>query len=210
MSGCKKIGIMGGTFDPVHIGHLIVAEAARDAYDLDEVLFIPTGDPPHKKVEQLAPADKRAHMLELAVNGNSSFSVDMLEIYRKGITYTVDTLKELKVRYPKDAALYFIIGGDTLLEIDTWKAYEEVVQMCSFIVYQRPGYESEAVRHEALRLLNEYNANIHFVEGPFLEISSKDIRNRILLNKTIKYLVPESIERFIMERHLYKGELEDV
>ena len=205
MSRSQRIGILGGTFDPVHIGHLFIAEAARDAYQLDRVLFIPTGDPPHKKASRLAPGRDRINMLQAALRDNPAFQADDMEITREGTTYTIDSLRELKSRYPEDF-LYFIIGGDTLLELKTWKDFGEVAGFCSFIAYQRPGYRKEEMIREALHLAEVYHADIHFAEGPNLEISSKYIRHRLVRNQTIRYLVPETVEKYIKEHHLYKGE----
>jgi nicotinate-nucleotide adenylyltransferase len=211
MSRSLKIGIMGGTFDPVHIGHLFIAEAARDAFQLDRVIFIPTGDPPHKKANHLAPGEDRIIMLKAAISGNPAFRVDAMEVTREGTTYTVDTLKELRGRYLQEsnegaASLYFIIGGDTLMELKTWKSFETVAGLCSFIVYRRPGYREEELENEAQRLYEVYGADIHFAEGPFLEISSRYLRHRLVMGQTIRYLVPEAVENYIHERHLYKGE----
>ncbi len=205
MSQSQRIGIMGGTFDPVHIAHLFIAEAARDAYQLDRVLFIPTGDPPHKKANRLAPGKERVRMLEEAIHDNPAFKVDDMEIVRGGTTYTVDTLKELRSKYP-DSLLYFIIGGDTLLDLKNWRNFKSVAQMCSFIAYQRPGYHNEEMEREALELAKSYNAHIHFAEGPNLEISSKYIRRRLTMNQSIRYLVPARVEEYIRKHQLYKGE----
>ena len=205
MSFRQSIGILGGTFDPVHIGHLFIAEAARDAFQLDRVFFIPTGDPPHKKASRLAPSEDRINMLEVALRGNPAFQVSDMEVVRQGTTYTVDTLRELRNRYSKDL-LYFIIGGDTLLELKTWRSIRSVAELCSFIVYRRPGYREEEMVGEALRLAEMYHADIHFAEGPNLELSSRYIRHRLERNQTIRYLVPEAVEQYIKEQHLYKGE----
>jgi nicotinate-nucleotide adenylyltransferase len=204
----QRIGIMGGTFDPVHIGHLFIAEAARDAFQLDRIIFIPTGDPPHKKGIHLAPGEDRINMLKAAVAGNPAFQVDAMEVTREGTTYTVDTLKELRSRYSQEdkVSLYFIIGGDTLMELNTWKSFETVAGLCSFIVYGRPGYREEELEREAQKLSKAYGADIHFAEGPFLEISSRYLRHRLVNNQTIRYLVPEAVENYIKDRQLYKGE----
>lgn len=205
MSHSQRIGILGGTFDPVHIAHLFIAEAARDAYQLDRVLFIPTGDPPHKKTNRLAPGRERIRMLEEAIRDNPAFQVDDMEITRGGTTYTIDTLRELRMKYP-GSQLYFIVGGDTLLDLKNWRNFESVAQMCSFIVYQRPGYHNEEMEREALELAKIYRADIHFAEGPNLEISSKYIRSRLVQNQSIRYLVPASVEEYIRKQGLYKGE----
>jgi len=153
-SAGKRIGIMGGTFDPVHIGHLFIAEQARETFELNLVLFIPTGYPPHKQTSGVT-GQQRVHMLELAVQDNPFFQVSSMEVKRKGTTYSIDTLTELRAVYPEDE-LYFIIGGDTLLELETWRSFEKAAGMCRFIVYERPGYGWQDMRKEAQRLKNLY------------------------------------------------------
>ncbi len=201
----QKIGILGGTFDPIHIGHLCVAEAARDAFNLNKVLFIPTGDPPHKKSSRLASGKDRVKMIQKAISNNPNFRLDSREIERIGTTYTIDTLTELKELYPHDE-LFFIIGGDTLLELKTWRNFSSVAGLCDFIVYQRLGYRQHDQEDEALRLQKIYQTRIHFVEGPYLEVSSKDIRRRLEQKQTIRYLVPDEVVIYIKEHNLYKGD----
>lgn len=196
---------MGGTFDPVHTGHLFIAEAAREAFELDRVIFIPTGYPPHKEACSLTSGQQRINMLQLAVRDHPLFQVSEIEVKRKGTTYTVDTLTELKAVYRRDH-LFFIIGGDTLPELRTWRNFEKVAGLCSFIVYHRPGYDRTDLEQEAQRLKDTYKADIHFIEGPYLEISSSGIRKRLAENKTIRYLVPDGVVKYILEHKLYKGE----
>ena len=156
--GNKRIGIMGGTFDPVHIGHLFIAEAVRDAFSLERVIFVPTGDPPHKKTSRLTPGPLRVKMLEHAICGNPFFQVSSMEVERKGTTYTIDTLKELTAQWPA-ARLYYIIGGDTLLDLKNWRSFEEVAA-CALLAYQRPGFEGETLEKEAERLSEDFGAEI--------------------------------------------------
>jgi nicotinate-nucleotide adenylyltransferase len=204
MSVGRRIGILGGTFDPVHIGHIFAAEAARDAYALDYVLFIPAGDPPHKKNIRLAPGKDRIEMLRRAAEHNPFFKVDPREVERKGTTYTIDTLRELREEYPGNE-LFFIIGGDTLLELKNWREFNSVAKLCRFIVYERPGVAMDEQLKEANWLEETFNAVIHFLEGPHLEVSSKLIRKRLKNNQTIRYLVPEEVYKYIIEHNLYKG-----
>ncbi|MGI6570464.1 MAG: nicotinate-nucleotide adenylyltransferase [Caldicoprobacterales bacterium] len=203
--GNKRIGIMGGTFDPVHIGHLFIAEAVRDAFSLERVIFVPTGDPPHKKTSRLTPGLLRVEMLEHAICGNPFFQVSSMEVERKGTTYTIDTLKELTAQWPA-ARLYYIIGGDTLLDLKNWRSFEEVARLCSFLAYQRPGFEGETLEKEAERLSEDFGAEIHIFEGPHLDISSRSIRRRLAQNRTIRYLVPDRVVKYIKEHNLYRGE----
>lgn len=203
-SDILRIGIMGGTFNPVHIGHLFMAEAARQAFNLNKVLFIPTGFPPHKETPGVT-GQQRIQMLQLAIENNPSFEASGMEVMRAGTTYTIDTLTELRNFYPRDN-FFFIIGGDTLLELKTWRNFEKVAGMCSFIVYYRPGYDRKELEKEAQRLLEVYQADIHFMEGPYLEVSSSNLRKRLIENKTIRYLVPDEVVKYITEHKLYKGE----
>ena len=205
MTDQKRIGIMGGTFDPIHIGHLFAAEAARDAFSLNRVLFVPTGDPPHKRNSRLASGEDRLRMIQMAIDDNPAFILDSREIQREGTTYTIDTLRELKEEHPHDT-LFFIIGGDTLLELKNWREFSAVAGLCSFIVYQRPGYHIQEQREEALFLQSSFRADIHFITGPHLEISSENIRRRLKDNLTIKYLVQEEVVIYITEHKIYKGE----
>ncbi|MDD2504129.1 MAG: nicotinate-nucleotide adenylyltransferase [Clostridia bacterium] len=202
---CQKTGILGGTFNPIHTGHLFAAEAARDAFDLNQVLFIPTGDPPHKKSSRLASGEDRIQMIQKAVCDNPAFKLDTREVERKRTTYTIDTLKELKEQYPYDE-LYFIIGGDTLLKLRTWRDFSSVAGLCDFIVYGRFGYNIREQEEEAIRLQQSLRAKIHFVAGPYLDVSSNDIRNRLEKNQTIRYLLPDEVVIYIKEHNLYKGD----
>lgn len=200
-----KIGILGGTFDPIHLGHLFVAEAARDAFNLNKVLFIPTGDPPHKKSSRLASGKDRIQMIQKAICDNPTFHLDSREVERIGTTYTIDTLTEIKELYPHDE-LFFIIGGDTLLELKNWRNFSSVAGLCDFIVYQRLGYRHHEQKEEALSLQQTYRARIHFMEGPYLDVSSRDIRQRLEQKQTIRYLVPDEVVIYIKEHKLYKGD----
>lgn len=202
----RKIGILGGTFNPVHIGHLVMAEVARQECNLDKVIFIPTGDPPHKVGQYVELSEHRLKMVELAVSDNPFFEVDDLEIRRSGITYTIDTLLEYRARAASDVQLYFIIGGDTLMEITSWRRFEEVLKLCSFAVYQRPGYMRKEIEHQANYLRLHMGASIFFVEGPALDISSTEIRQRLKQRKTVKYLLPSQVDEYIHKHSLYMGE----
>jgi nicotinate-nucleotide adenylyltransferase len=204
MDKYKQIGIMGGTFDPVHFGHLFAAEAARDSFNLDHVMFLPVGNPPHKQGRMITSTHHRLRMLELAVAGNPGFSVSLLETMRPGISYTIDTLLALRGLHPA-ASLYFIIGGDTLLELEGWKRFDEIAALCSFIVYHRPGIHHGAALQQVERLKGSYRARISLLEGPRLDISSSDIRSRVSKGKPIRYLVPDGVKEYIEKFQLYMG-----
>lgn len=200
----KKIGILGGTFNPVHNGHLIVAEAVREDLRLDRVLFIPAGTPPHKSISEVADANHRYDMVKCAVESNPYFEASHMEIDRLGYTYSIDTLTSLKALYTVKTEFYFIIGADVVPELTTWKDYERVFEMCSFIAVFRPGNDRETYNLCIDRLTGIYKANIITIEAPLVDISSTGIRERVMAGKTIKYLVPDCVEKYILDNGLYK------
>lgn len=200
----KRIGISGGTFDPVHHGHLIAAETIREEFQLDEIIFIPVGLTPHKNISRVTDAEHRYNMTRLAVETNPYFRVSRMEIDRQGYTYTVDTLSQLKQEYGWDVQLFFIVGADVIRDLLTWRQYEKVFQMCEFIATLRPGFEEKDFIHEIDNLKNRYGARIHIAKMPLIDISSTTIRSKVGNNKSIKYLVPEKVEQYIMEHGLYK------
>lgn len=194
-----KIGILGGTFNPIHMGHLMIAEHIRQEKNFDKIIFIPTGDPPHKDVE--VPGIKRAEMVRLAIYDNKHFEMSSIEVNREGITYTVDTLRELKNIYDE---MYYIIGSDTIFQLRTWKNFKEVAKMAKFIYMLRPGTEDTRILSDEIEFLKEnYNAQIEEIEGPMLYLSSTYLRGRIKADKSIKYLVPVSVIKFINDEGLY-------
>jgi nicotinate-nucleotide adenylyltransferase len=200
----KKIGISGGTFDPVHYGHLIAAQEIRERLELDKVLFVPVGLPPHKKDHRVTEPEHRYNMVFEAVRSNPFFEVSRIEIDRAGYTYTIDTLLNLKATYGDDTKLFFIIGADVVPELVTWRQFEEVFKLCEFVAVNRPGSQKEDF-FESIRYLKEqYSAIIHTIKLPLIEISSTDIRSRVKNDGTIKYLVPECVEKYIYENGLYK------
>ncbi len=201
----KKIGILGGTFNPVHCGHLIIAEAVREKFRLDRVLFIPVGTPPHKPGMEVAEARHRFEMVKCAVSTNPYFEASRLEMDRAGITYTVDTLADLKWVYPEGTEFYFIIGADIVPELTGWKDYAAVFGMCSFIAVLRPGHDREAFKLLVAGLEEKYGARILTAETPLIDISSTDIRDRVSGGRSIKYLVPYCVEEYIIGNRLYMG-----
>jgi len=203
----KKIGIMGGTFNPVHHGHLVTAQEALDQFDLDEVIFIPTGDPPHKIDDLLAHAEDRYLMTVIATSSNSSFFVYRIEIDRKGKSYTIDTVKELRKLFGSGSELYFITGADAILEILTWKNTREIVTLAKFIAATRPGYDLSKIKELKTTLFDdedEGDRRIFIMEIPALAISSTDIRQRIKIGRPVNYLVPEGVNNYILKHGLYK------
>jgi len=203
----KKIGIMGGTFNPIHIGHLVTAQEALSQFNLDIVIFIPTGDPPHKIQNEIASAEDRYIMAVIATSSNSSFFVSRMEIDRKGKSYTIDTVRQLKVIYGKDSMLYFITGADAILEILTWKNTSVIVSLSKFIAATRPGYDLSRIDDLRKRLFGSIKAadkKIYIMEIPALSISSTDIRDRIRHDRPIDYLLPEGVSKYILKNELYK------
>ncbi len=196
------LGIMGGTFDPIHFGHLVTAEQAREAFHLDEVLFMPTNDPIRKQGKQVTPARTRLEMVELAVRSNSFFSSSDLEIARGGVTYTVDTLDELRDLYPDNVVFYFITGADAVLDILTWRDASRIASTAVLIGATRPGYDLESARkqHEA----SGFRFDVRYLEIPALAISSTDLRTRVSQGKSIRYLTPGIVLEFIREEGLYR------
>jgi len=195
MKRVRRIGIFGGSFDPPHIGHLIIAEVARQKLRLEKVVFVPAYVPPHKKGEHAATASDRFRMTKLAVRMNPHFSVSDLEIRRKGISYTVDTVRSFKRRYPA-SELFLIIGGDSLRQFWTWRSPQEILSLASLAVYSRlsDGGHPRTKSHK----------RIYHIAGPLLKISSTEIRNRIGKDRSIQYLVPDRVRAFITRRKLYR------
>lgn len=187
-----KIGILGGTFNPVHIGHLILAEEAREKLGLDKIIFVPTALPPHKDNAGIAPAADRLKMLKAAIKGNKFFAVSDIEIKRDGRSYTIDTLKELKNKFTRDE-LYFIIGSDLLKYLNEWKDLSEIIKMVKFIAATRPGYP--------LQQLPPY---IQTLAIRAVDISGFEVRQCIKENKSSRYLVPDKVFDYINKRKLYK------
>ncbi|MCX7841900.1 MAG: nicotinate-nucleotide adenylyltransferase [Clostridia bacterium] len=201
---CSSIGIMGGTFDPVHNGHLIIAEEVREKLKLDSILFIPSGHPPHKDKLKIASAEHRLNMIKCAIGSNSAFCVSEMEIEREGYTYTVDTLQQLKSLYGDSTKLFFIIGADVVRDLVNWRDFKKVFTLCEFAAVMRPGFEKETYRNQIRRLTSEYMAKIHNVDVPVIDISSTYIREKLAKGESIKYLVPESVEEYIKRNGLYK------
>ncbi|MGI4789286.1 MAG: nicotinate-nucleotide adenylyltransferase [Janthinobacterium lividum] len=197
----QRLGIMGGTFDPIHYGHLLMAEEARQAFALDEVVFVPNGRPAHKKAYLVSSPEDRYAMTLLATGSNSQFSCSRIEIDRPGPSYTIDTLREFRERYTDLEALYFITGADAVLEILTWHEYDKLVRECQFIAVTRPGFVLERLSEIAD---TEFLDRVLYLPIPGLEISSTDIRRRVREGRSIKYLTPEPVETYIQQQGLYR------
>ncbi len=191
-----RIGIMGGTFDPIHHGHLVAASEVQDYYRLDEVVFVPTGQQPFKVGSQVAPAEHRYLMTVIATASNPRFTVSRAEIDRSGVTYTIDTLQELRSEYP-DADLFFITGADALSQILDWRHPDRLWAMAHFIGVTRPGHRlSEAGLPEE---------HVSLLEVPAMAISSSDCRERVAAGQPLWYLVPDGVVQYISKYGLYRG-----
>lgn len=201
----KKIGIMGGTFNPIHTGHLILAEAAYELYHLDKVLIMPTKNQYYKDNSELAANGERLDMIELAIASNPHFELSTLEYQRNGTTYTVDTLEALNKTNP-ECEYYFIMGADSLGYMETWKDYSRILKLSTILVASRNDAGTQSVLKLSKKFQHQYSyARIYHLDSPSIEISSKEIRARIKQNRTIKYLVPESVENYIKKKKLYNS-----
>ena len=206
----KKIGIMGGTFNPIHNGHLILGQTAYEQFGLDEILFMPNKKPYYKKMSKNITEDQRCEMVKLAIADNDAFSFSDIEVNREGTTYTVDTLRILTKQNP-DCEYYFIMGADSLFHFDSWKEAGEIVKMAVLLVATRDAMLTFDIESQIEYLQSEVeDATIQCLYSPSLEISSNQLRKRCKEGKSIRYLVPDSVAAYIKEYHLYTEEKKDV
>jgi nicotinate-nucleotide adenylyltransferase len=196
----RRLGVMGGTFDPIHFGHLVTAEEALWQFALDQVLFVPTGQPWMKEDRDVSPAEDRYLMTVIACSSNPRFAVSRTEIDRGGPTYTVDTLRTLQDQYGEATELFFITGADAILEIFTWKDPEDALALAHFIAATRPGYDIARFEAEA----PTRHPNVSVMAVPALAISSTDVRSRVKEGRPIRYLVSESVKTYIEKAGLYR------
>jgi nicotinate-nucleotide adenylyltransferase len=190
-----RIGIIGGTFDPPHNGHLYMAEELKKLYKLDKVIFIPAGRPPHK-TRQLSTDTHRYKMLQLAIGAKAHLGISDIELRKPGTNYTIDTLRLLRKKFGSRTEMFFIVGADSILEITTWKDYQELLTLCKFMVVARPGYDLG-------RLAKNIAGKVLVAKIKGLAISSSEIRERIKQNIPITYFVPASVEAYIHHHKLY-------
>src|SRR5213594_2666592 len=217
-----KIGLFGGTFDPIHWGHLRSAEEAREGFRLDRVLFVPTSEPPHKKRKPTTSGQNRLEMVRLAIANNPGFGLSSVELSRPGKSYTIDTLRHFKRTQSVKDSFYFILGLDAIREIASWKDFREIFSLCHLIVTSRPGCEASmslkgmpvAVRklfcYDSKKKVyrHESGSFIYFFKLTDIGISASEIRHRLKEGKSIRYLVPPEVERCIKRRGLYRGRQE--
>jgi nicotinate-nucleotide adenylyltransferase len=199
----KRIGVLGGTFDPPHLGHLWLATLAADGIGLDRVLFMPAAQPPHKGGTLVSRATDRLLMTRLAITGDPAFELSPIEMERPGPSYTIDSIDELERLFGGEAALYLLMAADSLNAIDTWREPDRLLERIEWVVGPRPG--SELPDRSALEERFGANASrIHLLSGPALDVSSSEIRRRVAAGQTIRYLVPRGVEELIVERGLYR------
>lgn len=198
-----KMGVMGGTFDPIHIAHLIMAEKARSELSLDKVIFIPAGEPWMKSDRIISDADHRVAMVKLAITSNPAFELSTVEVEREGPAYTVDTLEKLLYDLGKKTAFFLLTGWDSLATMPLWKDPSCICRRATIVTFPRPG----CVRPEIEKLEKDIpgiSGRIIFMENPLLEVSSSGIRSAVAAGKSIRYLVPQEVEEYIRDRGLYK------
>ena len=216
--GKKRIGLFGGTFDPIHNGHIKAAESVQDIFSFDKILFIPSYIPPHKESGNVASAAHRLKMVELALTSFERFSPSSIEIDARGTSYSIVTLSRIKKMFP-ETDIFFLLGVDAFLEIETWKDYRDVLEQCSFIVMSRPGYCLDDAKGTLTEKYNQrmvevsepvhkdkkgfFNHKIYLLSIQTLNVSSSEVRERVETNQSIVGMVPESVENYIKERHLY-------
>jgi nicotinate-nucleotide adenylyltransferase len=198
----NRIGLLGGTFNPIHNGHLKMAYIALYEFGLGEIVFLPLGTPPHKRDEFVAGTDHRLEMIRIAIAGEKRFSLSTLETDRKGYTYTIDTLEQL-ARCQKQTAYYYIIGADTLFELENWRHYERVFILTDFICILRPGQDVAKVRQQAQRLNERFGHKIHIANECGPSISSSLIRKQMTANKLADGLVPRKVAQYIVQNRVY-------
>lgn len=196
----RRMGIMGGTFDPIHYGHLRIAELAREAFALDRVVFVPNGMPAHKDNGLVSPPHARLAMTELAVASNPHFACSRIEIDRAGPSYALDTVRGFRHAHPVLKALYWIIGADTIPQIPTWHQADRLVQECHFIAVTRPGYDDASLYGLEERVPPSC---VSFLAAPGLEISGTRLREDVRAGRSIKYLIPEAVEAYLLQNALY-------
>jgi nicotinate-nucleotide adenylyltransferase len=200
-----RIGVFGGAFDPVHYGHLILAEQSREQAHLDAVWFVPAARHPFKADSTATSFERRAEMLQLAIAGHRAFRIDEVEKNRSGLSYTADTLDELQRQHP-DAELHLLLGSDTLPDFPKWHEPVQIIRTAVLVVMERPGHPVPATAEleSALHLPADVSLRMQVVEVPHIDLSSRDIRRRVGNGRTIRYMLPRAVEMYIAEKGLYR------
>jgi nicotinate-nucleotide adenylyltransferase len=202
----RKVGILGGTFDPIHYGHLVIAEDCWHQLELDEVLFVPAGDPPHKRGRLISPVVDRVKMVTLAIAGNPHFRLSRADVDRPGVSYSVDMVAQLRAELGLEARLFFIIGGDALADLPSWREPDRLAEMCQIVAVNRPGYPlfdltqlDSSIPHASERIIQ--------LVVPSLNIAASDLRHRVAEERPIRYMTPDAVVRYIHERGLYRAQV---
>lgn len=203
----KRFGIMGGTFDPIHFGHLVIANEVLDKYNLEKIIFIPAGNPPHKRGPKANSFD-RYLMANLATLTNDKFIVSDIEIKKEEKSYTVNTLRELINTYI-DTEFYFITGADAVITLPDWHEADNILKLCKIIAVSRPGFNSSEIENTLQQIRHKYDGQIELLQVPMLQISSTDIRERFNNKRSAKYLLPETVEHYIIKNNLYAENIID-
>jgi nicotinate-nucleotide adenylyltransferase len=199
----SRIGIFGGTFDPPHLGHLIVAETCADALDLSRVLWVPAADPPHKQDRGISAAQHRLIMVDVAIAGNGRFALSRVDVDRPGPHYSVDMVALIAEKYP-DAALYFLMGGDSLRDLPTWHQPDRLIAQCQLGVIRRPGDRVDEIRPALYDALPALRGHLHVIDAPLIAISGSEIRQRVREGQSIRYRVPGAVAVYIAAGGLYR------
>jgi len=203
----RRIGVIGGTFDPIHYGHLAAAEEARVRMNLERVLFVVAGVPPHKLNEEVTPVEHRLAIVSLAVASNPYFAISNVDVDRPGPSYTVDTISILQEQWGQETEIYFIMGLDSLVELPTWHQPQRLIQSCRLVAVRRPRFEIDMSQLEAS--LPGISSRVEIIDMPEVDISSSDLQRRVREGLPIKYQVPEEVERYINDHELYQRPQEE-
>lgn len=198
----RRVGVIGGTFDPIHYGHLAAAEEARVKVELEKVVFVVAGLPPHKLDEEVTPVRHRLAMVELGIQSNPCFEISRVDVDRPGPSYTVDTISILQERFGEETELFFVMGLDSLVELPTWHEPHRLVLLCRLIAVSRPGFNVDQAQLEST--VPGLSSRLEIIDMPEMDISSTDLQRRVREGLPIKYQVPEQVERYIEEHRLYR------
>ena len=199
----KKYGIMGGTFNPIHLAHLYIAYEAKEKLNLDKVIFLPTGNPPHKKDENIIDSEFRYKMVEKSIESYEGFVIDDYEISKEGYSYTYETLKHFN---ENGVEIFFIAGGDSLMDVEKWRNTKEVLTECNFVVFNRGQFTKEILLKQKELLDSKYGSNIIVLEVLDMDISSSIIREKLRNRKRVDFFLPQDIIKYIEQNDLYKGD----
>ena len=198
----RRVGILGGTFDPIHIGHLILGESAWQQFSLEKVLFMPSGNPPHKKIRDGASNEQRVEMVRLAIASNPHFALSLEEMHEEGYVYTKETLRRLRAQHP-DTDYFFFMGADSLLTFDSWKGPQEICDQCILTAAVRDSMDLASLDLKIGQLKEKYHADIRKLESPNLDISSHNIRSWRKEGRSIRYYVPDAVVDYILNEGIY-------